>query len=567
MDHPRTLHASRHAALHAAAFVVDDVDQDTRVVSGYLIPYGEVGHTTVGPVVVPEAGRIAIPEDVSRVKLVDEHQEPPLSVGYGVAIRDTPKGLRGAFRLAATPDGDRVLAEYTADEHGGRARDGFSVELHAIELQEDRAWPAPVLVAGALSAVAAVTTPAWANAREDGLAASRSTTITTKGNRMLTKAQKDRLLALRTKADRTDDEDAEFRALATIAGVDPESDDWTDADVSAEGDEGDDEAEAEAEGDGEQDKDLQASRRRAVRAPVTVKPRRTRGRHSLQDLYASQARVLSGRSKPHLEAALSDITSSANIWTAQDDYAGLLWQGLQYVRRYVPLLMPGDLPSYKGTGWRWVVKPTVGDYAGDKAAVPSNSPTTEATDWTAARLAGAHDLDRKFFDFGDQEFIESYYDAMREDYAIKSDAKARAFILANAVAEGAAGGTIWHAAAVAAQSVFDATGGLTADYLLVNSGDVLDLLDVPASEAVNPEVLAMFGVDSDKFMPTVGVAAGTVVAGVRQAGRFRELSGSPIRVEAINVANGGVDGGVFGYYATEDTFTGGIASATFAPAP
>jgi hypothetical protein len=35
-------------------------------------------------------------------------------------------------------------------------------------------------------------------------------------------------------------------------------------------------------------------------------------------------------------------------------------------------------------------------------------------------------------------------------------------------------------------------------------------------------------------------------------------------VEAINVANGGIDGGVFGYYATELVFPGGIAKKTFA---
>lgn len=565
------LRASRtlHARLHSAALVVDEVDAETRRVSGVLIPYGEVGYTDVGPVIVPGPGIIQLPAEPGRVKLVDEHQDPPRSVGYAVSFTDGPDALRAAFHLARTPDGDRVLAEMTADEHGGRARDGFSVELHGIELQEVRGSVAPHLAAGAMHAVAAVVTPAWANAREDGLAASHSITTGRHHLMRLTRAQRDRLAHLLGLDNRTDQEDAEFRALCLLGGLDPDSDDTTaDAVAALEVEDDADPADPAADPADLAPADpaaaLAASRRRApVRAPrPSSAPRR--GRHSLQDLYAATARVLSGRSRPAMEAALSDITSTANIWTARDDYAGLLWEGLEYQRRYVPLLMPGDLPSYKGTGWRWVVKPAVGDYAGDKAAVPSNAPTTEATEWMAARLAGAHDLDRKFTDFGDQEFIDAYYAAMREDYARKSDDKARAFILANAVPEGAAGATIWHASAVAAQSVFDATGGLTADYLLVNSGDVLNLLNVPASDGPNPDVLEMFGVTSDKFVPTTGVAAGTVVAGVRQAGRFRELGGSPIRVEALNIANGGVDGGVFGYYATEDTFTGGIASATFA---
>jgi hypothetical protein len=554
---------TRHNRLHAAAFQVESVDPDTRRVSGMLVPYGEVGLTTIGPVIVPGPGLIALPAEPGRVKLVDEHQDPPRSVGYAVSFTDTPQGLRGSFHLARTPDGDRVLAEFTADEHGGRARDGFSVELHGIELQEARGQAAPYLAAGALSAVAAVVTPAWANAREDGLAASHTTTDERHTTMRLTTAQRDRLAHLLGLDNRSDQEDGEFRALCVLAGLDPDSDDTTAEAVAAlEVDDVEAVEPAVEPAPADPAAALAASRRTAVRTPTTTRPRRSR--HSLQDMYAAQARVLSGRSRASMEAALSDITNTANVWTARDDYAGLLWQGLEYTRRYVPLLMPGDLPSYKGTGWRWVIKPEVADYAGDKAPVPSNAPTTEATSWNAARLAGAHDLDRKFTDFGDQEFIDSYYTAMRESYAMKSDDKARAFILSMAGALGAAGTTLYHAAAKAAQGVFDATGGLTVDYLLVNSSDVLDLLDTPANALPDPRILEMFGVSPDKFIPTTGVAAGTVVGGVRQAGRFRELSSTPIRVEAINVADGGVDGGVFGYYATEDTFDGGVKSATFA---
>ena len=67
----------------------------------------------------------------------------------------------------------------------------------------------------------------------------------------------------------------------------------------------------------------------------------------------------------------------------------------------------------------------------------------------------------------------------------------------------------------------------------------------------------------EKIVVAPGVAAGTVIGGTKQALRWRELAGSPIRVEALNIANGGVDGGVFGYYATEEIFEGGVVSATF----
>ncbi len=547
-------HNNHRDRLTAAAVRVETVDTAARRVSGLVLPYGEVGWTSVGPMVVPGPGRISIPTEVDRVKLVDEHQDPPVSVGYAAVIRDTLTGLRAEFVLSPTEAGDRVLAELTPDANGGRARDGFSVEL--VDLDVDDSHDPPHLNAGALSLVAAVTAPAWDNARVDGLAASRSNR--NQEGKPMTVEQRARLadlLAIRAE-DRTEEQSTELRELLDLANA---------AAGVSDDDQADDDQADQADDDQQARSTAAASRRRAARVPTGTRTARRRGR-PIRELFAAQARVMRGDSRPELEAALADITGTANIWTARDDYAGQLWSGLEYERQYVGLMLPGPLPSYKGTGWKWTTKPEVGDYAGDKAAVPSNSPVTVATSWQAARLAGAHDLDRKFFDFGDQEFIEAYYAAMRESYAKQSDGKARAWILANAVAAGAAGTTIWHAAAKASQAVYDATGGVLPDYFLVNSADVFGLVGTPSSEMPDQAVLDMFGVTSDKFKITPGVTAGTVVAGTRQAGRFRELSETPIRVEAINLANGGVDSGVFGYYATEETFEGGIQSATFVAA-
>lgn len=553
--------AASHAHhLHLAASQVEDSDADARTLSGMLLPYGVVGHTSMGPVTVPRAGIIEIPAEVSRVKLTDGHggDEDPLvrSIGYATALRDTEGGIRGAFHVGRTPAGDTALLE--ASE---RVRDAFSVELSDVTTNERGE-----VVRGRLKRVALVITPAWADAREDGLAASDTTTTTT-GRNTMTAKQRARLRALLAQDSHTPEEAQELATLTVLAhsnGIALDS--LEEPEEEPEEDEEDEEEEA------EEAQSLAAShrstRRRAARAPrATGRTRGRTGRHTMTDLAAAQARIFRGESAPALEAALSDVTNTANIWTGQDDYAGELWSGLSYVRRFVPLLQSGPLTSYKGTGWRWVVKPEVDDYAGDKAAVPSNLPTTEATEWLAARLAGAHDLDRKFFDFGDAAFIASYYAALTEDYAIKSDDKARLFILSLAEATGAAGGTIYHAAAQAAQAVFDSTNGQTPDYLLVNSADTFNLLNTTAADAPDPRILEMFGVTPDKFMPATGVPAGTVVAGTRQAGRFRELSSSPVRVEALNIANGGVDGGVFGYYATEETFVGGVQSATFVAAP
>jgi hypothetical protein len=201
----------------------------------------------------------------------------------------------------------------------------------------------------------------------------------------------------------------------------------------------------------------------------------------------------------------------------------------------------------------------VDDYAGDKTAVPSNAPTTEPVEVTAARLAGAHDIDRAEVDFGNTEFIASYYRAMTESYAVKSDRKARAALIAagaaNVSATAATG--LWDALLVARMELAeyeddDFMAG-EPDFYLVNPTDLRGVLGTTTANA--PAYLGDLGISVDKLIPTSAVAAKSVVAGVKNAQTFYELgtdspeNPTPIRVEAINIANGGVDGGVFGYWA------------------
>lgn len=517
-----------------------------RIVSGLVLPYGPVGHTSIGPVVVPDATRIRIPDDLTRIKLMDYHQDPPVAVGVCTAVRHTDQGLRASFRVARTPAADAALLELSEG-----VRDGLSVELGDLELDGTE------LLAGHLLAVSLVPVPAWEDARHDGLAAARTTDpaptpaptpappTATEETSTMTEEQTTRLRELHAMNSRSPEDEAEYAELVTLAV-------GTDAEVQAEP-----AAEAAAA----------PTALAAGRGPATVPaglhrtPASQAHGRPIAELFAATARVLSGTSRPELEAALSDITSTANIWTAASSYDGQLWSGLEYKRRFVPLMTQGPLPSYKGNGWRWVTKPEVDDYAGDKAPVPSNVPVTEATEWEAARLAGAHDIDRKFFDFGDQEFISAYYDAMRESYAVQSDDKARAFILASAEALGASGTGLFRALATAGAAVAENTNGQVADYFLINAADQLDLIDIGTGDV--PAYLETFGVTPDKIVVTPGVTAGTVYAGTKQATKFRELAGSPIRVEAIHIDHGGVDGGLFGYYATELIFEGGVVSATF----
>jgi hypothetical protein len=253
----------------------------------------------------------------------------------------------------------------------------------------------------------------------------------------------------------------------------------------------------------------------------------------------------------------------------QDTYAGQLWGNLGYTRKFVPLMRHGDLTSWKVKGWRWVTKPEVADYAGNKTAVPSNPVDVEPAETVAARLAGGHDLDRKFKDFGDTEFLAAYFEAMTESYARNTDVKARAFLLANASAAGAtsAGGGILEAVALAVDALEDATDGRTPDYVLVNRTDRRSLLGVAQKDV--SAFLDLLGVDPRKFIAVndATMAPGAVVAGVKEAATFYELPGaSPVRVEALDIARGGIDEALFGYWATLLHDSKGIKRATITPA-
>lgn len=534
-------HADTLTMATAPELCAAQADATGRTVEGIVVPWGEVGYTNVGPITV-RSGAIRLPADLGVVKLVDEHTTPPRPIGYAVAAEARPEGLWMRFRLGTT-----VLAENALTEALERLRDAFSVELADVTYT---GTGVPEVTLAALPAVALVTVPAFGTARVSQVAASRvAAALSTTERHDMTDEQRARLAELRALPTLNPEEAAELATLAIAEHT---------ADQTAEP-----EPAPEASGPAT----VAASRPATIPGGIPGTSHRAPVRADLRELFAAQARVLTGTSRPDLEAALSNITQTANIWTQADGYAGQLWEGVGYTRRFVDDMKRDKLTAYKGVGWRWVVKPEVADYAGDKTAVPSNAPTTEEVPYTAARLAGAHDIDRAKVDFGDTGFFAAYYAAMTESYAFKSDMKAKAHNIAagNANVSASVASSLLVAAATAKVELTtyedDSFAAGEPDFYYVNSGDWLALLNT--TNAAAPAFLADLGITPDKLRPVAGVAAGSVIAGVKAASTFYELSETPIRVEAINVANGGVDGGVFGYWAALKHHAKGVIRVNF----
>ncbi len=509
----------------------------SRTLGGAVVRYGEYGRTSIGKVRV-KAGALRWPDDLTRVKLTKEHQRGE-SRGYIAAREDDGELLRVTAKVSDGPEGDDALRD--ASDH---TRDGFSFDLEDVTLEGD--W----IVDAEVVAIGQVGIPAYEDMRIDQVAAARThdTTNTVKGSDM-TEEETARLAELRAKSALTAEEQAELERLA-----------------AKEADESGSEAEASAESE-QPTATATASAVPAVPSGAGPRPAATTRERGgeLRRFVQALTRGLDPNQGVSVTAALADVTNGGADGgiLSQPAWSGELWSGVQHEREFVPLLGSGPLTNFKGEGWRWVTKPEMKDYAGNKAAIPSDPIDTEPADYEAARMAVGHDLDRKFYDFPDQAFLESYVRAVAESWSVKSDIKAHAWIVANAVpvvdelAAPVTGVDVFRAAGKALRKVKRNTR-TKGTFVLVSDEDFDTLMDVSQHDV--PAFLQLFDLDPGTFTSSELLEPGTVIAGTKQAATYRELPGSPIRVSAQHIANGGVDEGFFGYWAVEQHHADGIVS-------
>lgn len=497
-----------------------------RRITGLLLPYGETGRTNLGRVSV-RPGAVQLPADPAVVTLnLDHERNQP--VGRAVDLLATDRGVLATFDVARTPEGDDLLAQL-ADPTRPDVRKRLSAEVTGLVIRAGQ------IVAGRLYGAAAVVAGAFPSASllaadvgdgyEDKVTTDETTVVETpEGITTITEHIESEYQYEPADADQAEDDDEE-------------TDDMPAATAPA---------------------DLAARARTTPRAPQI---------ETIGDLFAAVATAHRNRDAD-LMAALSDITSAShtpNVTAPQ--WVGELWEGLGYERQYIPLFNHGDLTSWTVNGWRWVVKPEVGPYAGNKTEVPSNQPTTAPVSIEAERIAGAHDIDRKYRDFGDLGFIESYYRAMTESYAEVSDVT----VLDNVLAEltPTAVGTVPSGVPVGVVAIV--RGYLKVlrstrrrpTFALVSDALFEQMLYTPATD-ITPYLEKLIGTPGgfeDGFIrPTVDLADDQVLVGVKDAVTVHELGGgTPIRVDALDIAKGGEDHGVFGYLAVNIHREDGLA--------
>ncbi len=85
---------------------IQAADTERRIVSGLVAPYGEIGHTSAGPVMF-ERGSITY-ADASKIKLLMQHQQDK-PVGRAISFSDSTSGVYGSFKLSSSTRGQDAL--------------------------------------------------------------------------------------------------------------------------------------------------------------------------------------------------------------------------------------------------------------------------------------------------------------------------------------------------------------------------------------------------------------------------------------------------------------------------
>ncbi|MCI7456985.1 HK97 family phage prohead protease [Actinomyces urogenitalis] len=497
-----------------------------RTITGTAAIYDTPGTTSAGPTIIA-AGALVLPDDLHRVKLLIEHDRNA-AVGYATSATDHGDHLAMTFYLPPGDLADQALASVAAG-----LRDGLSVGAYA----------APGGYTTAHTPNGDVITLTRADLREVSLC-----TIPAFDQARATTHHQENPMKTRKPTDTPDDTDE------TTPDTTDETTDETTPDTT---DDTPDETDDDMDTDDKHRKRVNASQPTPTPAPALA-PRTGRAPASMT---AAAHRVMdtlrSGGSALEVRAALSDIVPAMDKGQAfyRPQWLGELWEARRVDRPLIDSITRRPLPStgMKVYGFQWDKRPTVDDYSGNKTDIPTSTATTKPLEADVKRMAAGWDIDRLFIDRGEPGLIEAIWTSAVEDLAVKTEAKALTEIRTKATTLPAASNL---PAALVNLGVKASTIGANIDFVAF-APDVWAGLaalthdDIPwwmgGSDTLNLSS-ATGGVGGLRLFVNTSLPAGEIIAGDKRAVTWFEDT-PPIRVDAIDLPRGGVDLGLFAYYA------------------
>jgi hypothetical protein len=258
-----------------------------------------------------------------------------------------------------------------------------------------------------------------------------------------------------------------------------------------------------------------------------------------------------------LQAALADTIPAGDAGQGflRPTFIGKLWQASQVRRPLIDALgTPKPLTGLKAWGWRWGVKPTVPRYSGSKTDVHSEALTTVMDSEDAVDFAGGWDVARKFIDLGDAGFIQEVFAMATDDYKKQTEDYTREILLRDATAIGAQASIVGALNALGA-----ASRAIGSNLSAIQFGSALweEFANLPESQVpwwlkAQGEVnlgTAEGQAGGLRFSTSTDLDARGYLALDSRGASYHEVN-PPIRVQAVDIARGGVDLGVFGYACT-----------------
>lgn len=513
---------------------------DDRVLTYLLAPFGEPGRTNLGKVKLT-ASSLTVPDDVSGLVVNLEHQ-PTQPVGKFVRVEATAAGYEADVRLLATKAGDDALMEAREG-----VRTGISVEI------DDPVTRKGQLLAGRLSGAGLVAQPAFPSAQlvaaDAGDLPDDFPEYSLPGESTSESTEEVVINGVTYVVKRTSTSKTEVEAKTT-----PEDQP-----------QGDNAAPA-----AEEENTMGNSLTAAAVAAAGVQPlkgaTKTRGAEEVFRLLASSFKT-GGETK--LMAALTNVVhddgdndgDGLGEIAASPEWLGEVWARVPYVRKWISLIASAPLTSYRQVGFHFGTKPLVAQYSGNKAEVPTNGMTATPITYGVIRWAHAADLDRRFVDFGDQDVIRAFIEAQNESYKKVTDE----YVHDQLFATGAAftpgdvpAGVDAGLAAIVDGALTLVGNDLNPTFAIVGSGLYRNLLFTLEQKGLKFLTMALGleegALDGFQIRPS-GRAAATnkVLVGDGSTVVFKEFGGgSPLRVDAEDVAHGGRDLGLFGYTSLQD---------------
>lgn len=486
---------------------------DDRTLTYRLLPFGEPGRTSLGTVTASK-GTLTIPEDASQLVANIAHDRERPAARF-VSVTETDDGLDAVVRAFGTRAGDDLLAEATEG-----ARTGISVEIDAPVIRGGN------LLGGVLSGAGFTTTPAFPSAQL--VASDTGDTQTTEEN----------------------DSPAEAATAAEEEGTMPEN---TAAVVTE-----------------TTPAPLAASAPFGLPTAPGAATQIGTVEEAASLIASSFLGGNSGNVLQRLTAATGDVTTTSTEDSQPKTWLGEVWAKRTHRQRFAPLFSQAPLTGLKAQGWRFKydeansrdMTPEVAGYT------PLSAPNTvdveaEAVEVVASRFAGANRVDRANFDFSNPAFWAGYWREQANSVSRRVDNAALAHLLTAANYTAMTGSVVTTGSSVAYRTLSAVVDGIVAiedrsvpDFALIPLSAWRELLLLPEAEKF-AYLNVSLGLDPEdgrmnqfRFVPTSNIAIETgstknVLVGSTEA--HTHYGEKTVRAETVNIGDGSVSVGLFGY--------------------